>query len=239
MGKGGKMSLFNKAGLENLKIAREAFKKTGLMEYCRKSEIIYSPKDRNPLTIFCHEVLSILTPEKTKAVQLGRWVERNLLKVAKLSLEQIIDMVPVPEVSEGAVLVFPENILFFSEQIQLLGGRNPLNSEYLKNKSSIILSDKPYWLYKVKDGTDDFREISLDTMAKEKCFVPPEDRRGLTPTEGLAMFIQDPGVLDNSGISLIASVYKGKIPLLFRDRLGQVVLGVSYGQGWGAPTCAK
>ncbi|MDD3101887.1 MAG: hypothetical protein PHE59_01970 [Patescibacteria group bacterium] len=232
------MSLFNEKGLENLRLVRDVFLKTGLPGYDKKSKIIYSPKEHNPLTVLCQEVLSILSPEKTKAVQLGRWIEIGLLEKAKLSLKKIIEIVPIPLERENVVLVFPENIISFEKQIQLIGGKIILELEFLKNLTSSP-SDKPYWLYKAKDGTDDFREISLDKMAKEN-FVLSENKRGLTPTEGLAMFIQDPSILKGlNTLILTNSICQGKFPRLLKNRLGQVVLSVSHGQGWGAPTCAK
>ena len=134
-----------------------------------------------------------------RSIQLSRLIQLGYAAAAGLSKDAFAKLIPVPENKDGALLVIPSNIISIDKQMEMVGGRNYLNLDSLKD--TVLTPDRPYWVYGVENGK---KMLGKSPDACVKDFLK-QCRRGLTVIEGINLIAQYPDVLKDHYIDLPGS----------------------------------
>ncbi len=172
----------------------------------------------------------------TREVQLSRLIQLGYPEAAGMTKEAFTKLIPIPEDKEGALLVVPANIISIDKQMKLIGGRNNLNLNSLKD--TVLTHDTPYWIYGVENGKKMLGK-SPDTCVQDFA----KQRRGLTAVEGSNLIAQYPDVLKDHYIDLPGSRSGAdRVPCLFlyfgRPRLCCNLSGYA-NSNYGSASCLR
>ena len=151
--------------------------------------------------------------KKLKAKQVKAFIDLGYPEAMGISEKKFKKLVPLPENKPRAVLVVSPKAVSIFTQLRLAKFVNYLDLAKLKDVVETP-EQSIYWIYNVEDGARIFAKSPKDCR---KIFKK-QNRRGLTVVETIALFVQDPRILENHLINISGSCYgSDNVPYLSGD----------------------